>query len=168
MEKLIKQEEYLSFKDKGIDVNACEIDYKTISVCCDDLSLYRKAFRVKIRSLIKQNDRVVLKEYVQAFYSLAQFVRYIYGFHSCNEQVQPWQERVALKLQKGFDINKTQLYTQEFWLVYKSVDVYIECFKNQYKEINLDVDTQSLDCIQDSKPFLNLKDRAHFDKCFTQ
>ena len=67
--KAVKPEKYLYLQENGIDIDVCVIDYKVISIRCQDLSLYRKAFRVKIRTLIKQNDMPALKRYINAFYT---------------------------------------------------------------------------------------------------
>lgn len=162
----VKPEQHLYLQEHGIDINTCEIDYKVISVGCEDLSLYRKAFRVKIRSLIKKGDMTELKRYVNQFYTLAQFVRYLYGFHSCASPVQTWQEELALDLQTRFKESRVQVYTPGSWINYKSVKDYTKSFKKQYTDLPLDENLETPHCIQDAKPFLNPKDKAHFDKCF--
>ena len=164
-EEPLKPESYLYLKENGIDIDACDIDYKKISVRCEDLSLYRKAFRVKIRALIKQDDIVALRRYVNQFYALAQFVQYLYGFHSCASTVEPWQEELAFRLQTKFSESNAQVYTSNSWIRYKSVEEYTELLKNKYKNSNLGDKVEISKFIQDEKPFLNLKDRAHFEKC---
>jgi len=163
----VKPEKYLYLQDNGIDIDACKIDYKMISVRCEDLSLYRKAFRVKIRSLIKKGDAVVLKQYVNQFYTLAQFVQYLYGFHSCASTVEGWQEELACHLQRQFVVGDVMAYKPGSWLSYACADDYKDTFKKQYMMLSSDANIETLDCVQDEKPFLNLKDRSHFDRCFT-
>ncbi|HIC43516.1 MAG TPA: hypothetical protein EYO73_04240 [Sulfurimonas sp.] len=160
MPKTLPSEYYLSLKEKGIDINTCELDFKKMSVSCEDLILYRKALRVKIRSLIKLDDVNELKHYVNALYSLACFSKYLYGFHSCCSKVNGWQEELSHKLQIDFDEDKLKVYTPGLWISYKETS-YRKDIGLKYN-IELDLDT----CIQDKKPFLNLKDKAHFDKCF--
>lgn len=160
----LKPEQYLYFQDNGIDIDACKIDYKMISVRCEDLSLYRKAFRVKIRSLIKIGDMLALKRYVDKFYALAYFVRYLYGFHSCASSVKAWQETLAYDLQKKFIVSKTPVYTSASWIEYKSAYDYKAFYKQAYKNLSFGDESEKLDCVQDEKPFLNPKDKAHFNK----
>jgi len=164
-EEPLTPEAYLYLKEDGIDIDTCEVDYQKISVRCEDISRYRKAFRVKIRALIKLDDMIALKRYVNQFYSLAQFVQYLYGFHSCSSSVETWQEELARHLQTKFEQSATQTYRLESWLNYKSIEDYTKLFKNEYKA--LDENLEHLRCIQDAKPFLNLKDKAHFEKCYT-
>ncbi|MDH5464761.1 MAG: hypothetical protein OEW60_03970, partial [Thiovulaceae bacterium] len=158
-----KTEEYLLLKGKGIDIDACKINFKELSVRCEDLSLFRKALRVKIRALIKLDDRNQLRSYANALYRLAQFSRYLYGFHSCNSEVSFWQEELAVYLQTRFDESKVVFYEGNTWLVYKNVDSYCSFYKAVYRVHLSKTDTVS-PCIQDAKPFLNLKDKSHFDK----
>ena len=148
--QVLKAEEYLFLKQEGIDIDACKIDFKKLSVSCIDLSLYRKAFRVKIRALIKLGEREALKEYINALYALAYFAKYLYGFHSCSSSVQDWQEERAVSLQASFDENKIKIYTGKTWLTYTSTE---------YNPLDTSLG------IHDEKPFLNLKDKAHFDAC---
>jgi len=144
--KILKTEEYLCLKDKGIDIKACLIDFALISVSCEDLSLYRKALRVKIRALMKLDDVHKLKCYMNALYTLALFAKYLYGFHSCTStQLYKDQEEGALRLQGDFDASKVENYDGKSWITYE---------------------TSVLDT-QDQKPFLSLKDKAHFEKYFT-
>jgi len=158
-------EMYLYLQEDGIDIDACKVDYKVLSVRCEDLSLYKKAFRVKIRALIKQNSMTELKAYVNEFYTLAHFVRYLYGFNSCASEVEPWQETLAYDLQTKFVESKAPAYTSGSWIEYKRVSEYKELFTQAYKNLSLLEAVQDLDCVQDEKPFLNPKDKAHFDKC---
>ena len=157
----VKAETYLFLKEKGIDIDACEIDFKILSVSCEDLCLYRKALRVKIRALIKLDDIVELKGYVNALYGLAYFAKYLYGFHSCASGVQKWQEELALYLQAGFDESRVEAYDGKTWITYTEVD-YAKQYKDLFHNASLDTSIYT----QDTKPFLNLKDKAHFDKCF--
>jgi hypothetical protein len=160
---MLRPEEYVVLKDRGIDVDACKLNFREVSVACEDLSLYRKALRVKIRALIKSDDKDELRSYVDLLYSLAQFARYLYGFHSCNSRIEIWQEKLARSLQGSFDESRLRPYDGQSWLSYQDVDAYSAFFKCQYKERFGDLDTGL--CIQDEKPFLNPKDKAHFDKC---
>ena len=162
----LKPEEYLVFQDKGIDIDACHLDYKLLSVHCKDLSLYRKAFRVKIRALIKSGDVKKLKTYVNAFYTLAKFVKYLYGNHSCACEVEPWQEDLANHLKTRFENDDTGVYEQGSWIEYEDVQVYEKYFREEYAQLGIDSHLDTSKCIQDSKPFLNQKDKAHFNKCF--
>lgn len=167
-EEPVKPEKYLYLQENGIDIDACKIDYKMISVRCEDLSLYRKAFRVKIRALIKQGDSASLKRYVDQFYTLAQFVQYLYGFHSCASPVEAWQEELASYLQTQFEENNVQVYRDGSWISYGSVEDYSKSFKKQYEELPFGQKLETSACVQDAKPFINLKDKAHFakDKAF--
>ncbi len=164
--KAVKPEKYLYLQENGIDIDACVIDYKLISVRCQDLSLYRKAFRVKIRTLIKQNDMPALKPYIDAFYTFAQFSQYLYGFHSCAGVVESWQEQLAYYLQTGFDESRVLVYEPGSWIKYKSVNDYEKSFKKRYQKFSPDENSEILPFIQDAKPFLNQKDQSHFDKYF--
>jgi len=162
---LLKPEEYLVFKDKGIDIAACEIDFKILCVRCEDLSLYRKAFRVKIRALLKVGDINKLKDYVNALYSLASFAKYLYGFHSCASNVEPWQEELALYLQVNFDKSRVEAYNGNTWITYTGMG-YVQALTKKYKDLTHSAKLDTSVCVQDTKPFLNLKDKAHFEKCF--
>jgi len=161
----LKPKEYLFLKEKGIDINACNINFKIISVRCEDLNLYKKAFRVKIRALIKEGNLVDLKRYVNAFYTLAYFVRFLYGFHSCSNSVEAWQEELAFYLQTKFEESRVKGYDKSSWIIYKSDKTYEEHFKMKYKELSFNTKSTMRQFIQDNKPFLNLKDKAHFTKC---
>lgn len=162
----VKPEKYLYLQENGIDIDACMIDYRMISVRCEDLSLYRKAFRVKIRTLIKNDDMLGLKRYIDNFYTYAQFVQYLYGFHSCACAVERWQEELAYYLQTKFVESNALVYKPGDWISYKSIDDYENYFRNHYKEFSKDVNIETLPFVQDAKPFLNPKDRAHFDVYF--
>ena len=162
--KVLKQEEYLCLKEKGFDLKKCSFDYSLISVKCEDLSLYKKAFRVKIRALLKTNDIKGLRTYVNAFYTLAQFARYLYGFHSCADSVASWQETLAYELQQTFVVNSSDFYKQGTWLKYKDTKSYRQLFTEKYNALNLYEKVDEKLCIQDEKPFLNEKDKAHFTK----
>jgi len=161
----LRPEDYLVLKDVGIDIEACKINFKELSVVCEDLSLYRKALRVKIRALIKLDDKNELRPYVNALYGLAQFARYLYGFHSCNSRVEICQEKLATCLQESFDESRVLPYDGKAWLSYKNIDEYSSSFKCQYKEFLGDSNKEVGLFVQDAKPFLNLKDKAHFQKC---
>jgi len=157
---------YLFLQENGIDIDACVIDYKLISVRCQDLSLYRKAFRVKIRTMIKNNDTHALKPYIDAFYTFTQFAQYLYGFHSCGSEVEEWQEQLAYYLQTRFDESSALECTKDSLIKYASVNEYEKSFKELYQKFAPDVDSESLPFVQDAKPFLNQKDQSHFDKFF--
>ena len=164
--KAVKPERYLYLQENGIDIDACAIDYKLISVRCQDLSLYRKAFRVKIRTLIKHNDIPSLKRYIDAFYAFAQFVKYLYGFHSCGSVVEEWQEQLAYYLQTRFEESKTLECKSGSSIKYANVNEYEKSFKKLYQKFAPDVDSGTLTFVQDAKPFLNQKDQSHFHKFF--
>ena len=158
-------EDYLVLKEQGIDIEACRINFKELSVVCEDLSLYRKALRVKIRALIKLGDKNTLRSCVNALYGLAQFAQYLYGFHSCNSSVDRFQIELALSLQASFDENSVVPYDGKDWLSYKTVDEYSATFKDKYKIFLDETSRNPILFVQDAKPFLNLKDKAHFEKC---
>ena len=162
----MRPEDYLVLKEKGIDIEACRINFKELSVVCEDLSLYRKALRVKIRALIKLGDKNALKPYVDVLYGLAQFARYLYGFHSCNSSVDRFQIELALSLQSSFDGNSVLPYDGKGWLSYKNIDEYCASFKDRCEKFLGETSGRPILCVQDEKPFLNLKDKAHFEKCF--
>jgi len=164
--KAVKPKVYLFLQENGIDIDACVIDYKLISVRCQDLSLYRKAFRVKIRTMIKNNDTPDLKRYIDAFYSFAQFSQYLYGFHSCGSEVEEWQEQLAYFLQTRFDASSALECNKYSMISYSSVEEYEKFFKTLYQKFAPDVDSATLTFVQDAKPFLNQKDQSHFDKFF--
>ena len=164
--KAVKPKVYLFLQENGIDIDACVIDYKLISVRCQDLSLYKKAFRVKIRTMIKNNDTPDLKRYIDAFYSFAQFSQYLYGFHSCGSVVEEWQEQLAYYLQTSFEESQTLECKSGSLLKYGSVEEYEKSFKELYQKFAPDVDSKILPFTQDEKPFLNQKDKSHFDKFF--
>ncbi len=139
---------YLVLSEEGIDIDTCEIDFSRLSVACQDLSRYRKALRVKIRAILKHNDLQALQRYADALFSLALFAKYLYGFHSCSSDVELWQQQDAKSLQKSFDITNCTLYDGTNWLSY---------------EHSAELSSRG---IQDHKPFLTLKDKAHFDRLF--
>ncbi len=156
---------FIHLKEEDFNIETCEIDFLSISVRYSDLSRYRKAFRVKIRTLIKTADAYNLVKCIEKFYDFAGFVRYLYGYHSCANDVEPWQEQVALFLQKEFVV-KNLKYKIGTHLKYEHVDFYEEHFKTQYKLINPKCDVQTQKFIQDGKSFLNLKDYTHFKKWY--
>jgi len=135
-------------------------------VRCQDLSLYRKAFRVKIRTMIKNNDTHALKPYIDAFYTFAQFSQYLYGFHSCASFVEDWQEQLAFYLQTRFEESSALGCKSGSLLKYASVNEYEKSFKELYQKFAPDVESATLTFVQDAKPFLNQKDQSHFDKFF--
>lgn len=154
--------QFLHLKEQGFSIDECRIDFASISVRCSDLARYRKAFRVRIRTLIKTADAAALTVCIDRFYRFAQFVQNIYGFHSCSDSVETWQEQVAQSLQKHCDIEYSE-YEKESWLTYEKTEVYKQRFQAQYKKLSGLADTRTLPFIQDGKPFLTLKDRAHFE-----
>lgn len=155
---------FINLSEVGFDIALCEVDFRTISVRCSDLVRYRKAFRVKIRELMKLDDRNNLSKYIEKFYILASLFQYMYGYHSGASQVEFWQEEVALSLQKTFH-PKDFRYKNGARLQYENSKFYEDYLKKQYSQINPTSNVQLLKCIQDGKPFLNLKDYAHFEKC---
>ncbi|MDF1881281.1 hypothetical protein JHD50_08200 [Sulfurimonas sp. MAG313] len=159
--KILKTQEYLMLQEKGIDINACEIDFKLLSVSCEDLSLYRKALRVKIRALLKEENIINLQGYIRLLYTLGHFSSYLYGFHSCSSLLESWQEELALFLQTKFDVNRVSEYDASAWIRYKSIEDYKKYFTKSYEEFSKT--SQPSAFIQDAKPFLNLKDKVHFD-----
>lgn len=120
---------------------------------------------MKIRALIKEGNFVDLKRYVNAFYTLAYFVRFLYGFHSCSISVEAWQEELAFSLQTKFEESRVKGYDKSSWITYKSDKTYEEHFKMAYNALSFHTRSKMRQFIQDNKPFLNLKDKAHFTKC---
>jgi hypothetical protein len=150
---------HLLLSERGIDIPSCHLDVQQISVRCDDLSRYRKALRVKIRALLKTKEYVLLQGYIDMLYRLALFTQYIYGYHSCNTPVSLWQEELATQLQKECN-NMLEGYTGNTWLQYDAQMSQVDIFdKAQVHHIEIDEAF-----IQDHKPFLNPKDKTHFDK----
>lgn len=156
---------FINLSEVGFDIEQCKIDFSSISVRCGDLARYRKAFRVKIRTLMKLSDTENLVKYMEKFYEFAIFVQYLYGYHSCAGDVELWQEEVAVSLQKMFKI-KNSSCINEPELKYESINLYEAYFKKQFKRIHPKCNTKTLSFIQDEKSFLNLKDYAHFKKCY--
>ena len=76
-----------------------------------------------------------------------------------------WQEELASYLQTKFVESDASVYNKEFWLTYESTNSYCDTFKKQYSILVSLENEVALECIQDGKPFLNLKDKAHFEKC---
>jgi hypothetical protein len=149
--------------EPGFNIERCCVDYKSVSVRCSDIVRYKKAFRVKIRRLIKRGDIAALSHCIDTFFCFATFVEYLYGHHSCAIDVEPWQEETALSLQQMFS-EKEVLYTKGTRLVYAPVHVYERDFKRQYSTIFANMN--SLMFVQDTKPFLTLKDYAHFERWY--
>jgi len=142
-----------------------EIDFKILSVSCSDLTLYKKAFRVQIRALMKEDNEVALKKCMNTFYKLACFVRSMYGFHSCAIPVLPWQEVLAKKLQVDFEINDAKNYNINAWIEYTEIDD-IAHFEKKYKSLFPKGSKPLPLGVQDNKVFLTLKDKSHFEKVF--
>lgn len=155
-------ETYLSLVEEGIDIPHCRLNLHEISIRCADLSRYRKALRVKIRTLLKIEDYDSLEGYINMLFALGNFAKSCYGYHSCNSPVSSWQEELAGILQKAFDPTSIQAYTRDIWIEYdpQSSDRYIQ------QQASLLMASHSADetCVQDSKPFLTQKDRSHFNK----
>ncbi|MCJ7764951.1 MAG: hypothetical protein MUP09_03320 [Thiovulaceae bacterium] len=158
-------ENFDHLKEGGFSIDECHIDLATVSVRCSDITRYKKALRVKIRRLIKEADAAALAECIDAFYRFAIFVEYLYGDHSCATQVQLWQEQVALSLQKKFS-DEGLNYSKGNRLKYAQTSVYEERFKAHYRSISTNSDTDTVAFIQDRKPFLTLKDYAHFERWY--
>lgn len=81
---------FLHLKEPGIEIDDCHLDLTEISINCSDITRYKKSFRVKIRTLIKESDSDSLKKCFDKFYSLADLTHELYGLHSCNEEVGHW------------------------------------------------------------------------------
>ncbi len=152
-------------KEPGFSIDECHIDLATISVRCSDITRYKKAFRVKIRRLIKEADTAALVDCIDAFYRFASFVEYLYGYHSCTTEVKQWQEQVALSLQKKFSGEGLD-YGKGDRLKYAESVVYEARCKAYYSAAHPNNDTDRLTFIQDRKPFLTLKDYAHFERWY--
>lgn len=155
--------DFINLCEVGFNISTCKVDFLTISVKCCDLARFKKAFRVKIRELIKTKEINDLDKYINRFYNLAIFVEYIYGHHSCASKVEFWQEELALSLQKTFQDEKSK-YKKGIHIKYNNLNFYEEFFRKQNNEINPKKDTKNLKFIQNEKPFLNLKDYSHFEK----
>jgi hypothetical protein len=153
-------ENHLLLSECGIDIPSCHLDVYQISIRCDDLSRYRKALRVKIRALLKTKEYDLLQGYIDMLYRLALFSQYIYGYHSCTTPVSLWQEQLAIQLQKMCDNSLLGTYAGDTWLQYDTQVLQSDIFdKAQVHHIEMDEAF-----IQDHKPFLNPKDKSHFDK----
>jgi len=152
-----------NLKEKGFDIESCFLDLQQISIECYDLARYKKAFRVKIRTLIKKDEILKLQLCIKQLYAFAQFVKYIYGYHSCAVPVSKWQATLAKKLQKK-TLPVFEVYCKDSWISYETTARYESHFKLQHKKlIGLDA---PLEYVQDQKPFLTLKDKAHFEKFY--
>lgn len=154
-----------NLKEHGFDSERCYIDLEKISITCKDLARYKKALRVKIRALMKTKERESLQECIEQFYTLAQFVRYLYGFHSCAVDVLSWQEQVALALQKEMAW-ELKPYVNGEWIAYESPQIYEQRLRSYYQEVTGSEVMDTLQCVQDAKPFLTLKDKAHFERWY--
>jgi hypothetical protein len=157
--------QFLHLKEHGFSIDDCFINFSSISVRCSDLSRYRKAFRVKIRALIKTADVNALAVCIDGFYRFAQFVQDLYGFHSCSSSVEMWQEQAAQSLQKHCDKDYAG-YARGSWINYGETDEYKQRFQAEYKQFSGLANTRKLNFIQDGKAFLTLKDRAHFERWY--
>jgi len=156
---------FVHLKEQGFCIDECYIDFALISVRCSDLARYRKAFRVRIRALMKAANADALGVCIDRFYRFAQFVQDIYGFHSCGVSVETWQEQVAQSLQKHSD-KEYAGYEKGSWLTYEKTDAYRQRLQARYQRLFDPIDIRALHFIQDEKPFLTLKDRAHFDRWY--
>ncbi len=155
---------FLHLKEPGIDIDSCHLELTEISINCSNITRYRKAFRVKIRTLIKESDSDSLKECFDKFYSLAEFTHALYGHHSCDEEVGYWQKKVALSLQKEYkQVSSSHVLGKR--VEYKDVDLYEEYFKRRYK-ILYPLAKEPITFIQDKRPFLTLKDYAHLERWY--
>jgi hypothetical protein len=166
-DKQSETEDFEHLEETGFSIDKCYIDPAMISVRCSDITRYKKAFRVKIRRLIKEADTAALADYIDAFYRFASFAEYLYGYHSCATEVQLWQEKVALFLQKKFSHTGLE-YKKGNQLKYTQTSLYEAKFKAYYRGISPNIDTESIPFIQDAKPFLTLKDYAHFERWYEE
>lgn len=166
-DKPLAPETFDHLKEPGFSIDECRIDLATISVRCSDITRYKKAFRVKIRRLIKEADRAALSDCIDTFYRFALFSEYLYGYHSCATEVNQWQEQTALSLQKKFS-DEGLNYAKGDRLQYAERGVYEARFKAYYRDVYPNTDTDRLTFVQDTKPFLTLKDYAHFERWYDE
>lgn len=158
-------ERFVHLKEPGFDIDSCHIDFASISIGCEDLTRYRKAFRVKIRALIKVADTVALTTCIDNFYRLAQFVRHLYGYHSCDTAVEKWQEQIALSRQKILS-DVFPGYKKGSWLTYEKRALYQSVFEAEYLRSTPADAIEIRTCVQDGRAFLNPKDQAHFERWY--
>ncbi|MBU1643382.1 hypothetical protein KKE54_08475 [bacterium] len=166
-DKQSELENFEHLEEAGFSIDKCYIDPTMISVRCSDITRYKKAFRVKIRRLIKVADIAALADCIDAFYRFASFAEYVYGYHSCATEVPLWQEKVAHSLQKKFTDTGLN-YKKGNQLKYAQTSVYEVQFKAYYRGISPNMDTEGIPFIQDEKPFLTLKDYAHFGRWYEE
>lgn len=107
---------------------------------------------------MKTAETEALNQCMERFYAFAQFVRYLYGFHSCAVPVAPWQVAVAKKLQVSMTLSFTP-YRRGEWVTYEPCVAHEERLR-----AFADPSAANEAFIQDEKPFLTLKDKAHFEK----
>ena len=157
-------ENYQTLAEEGFDIEQCFLDFKTISIACEDITRYKKAFRVKIRGLIKEGKSASLSECIDNFYRFALFVEYLYGDHSCATGVSPWQAETARSLQKQY--SDAGHYRRGERMEYAAQSSYEKHFREHFALLDTDNDKSSSEFIQDNKPFLTLKDYAHFERWF--
>lgn len=160
-----KVEDYSILSEPGFGIEQCVLDCKAISVRCEDITRYKKAFRVKIRGLIKAGKSAALSGCIENFYRFATFVEYLYGHHSCAAEVSPWQEETARFLQKKYSETPGH-YRKGERIVYASKGAYEKQLREQYALLTSETDENALELVQDNKPFLTLKDYAHFERWY--
>ncbi len=156
-------EDYQALAEQGFDIEQCFFDCKTISIRCEDITRYKKAFRVKIRGLIKEGNSAALSACINNFYRFAMFVEYLYGHHSCAVGVSPWQEKTARFLQKQYS-DILGHYSRGERIDYAPQSSYEKHFRAHFALLGVEKDKSSFEFIQDNKPFLTLKDYAHFER----
>lgn len=100
---------------------------------------------------------------IENFYRFATFVEYLYGDHSCATEISPWQEETARFLQKKYS-EAPEHYRRGERIVYAPQSTYEKHFREQYALLNPETEKSALELIQDNKPFLTLKDYAHFER----
>ncbi len=160
---LHKVEDFSTLAEPGFDIEQCFLDCTRISIRCEDIRRYKKAFRVRIRGLIKTNNRVALSACIDNFYRFATFIEYLYGHHSCATGVSSWQEETARFMQKKYrDI--PMHFSRGEQIVYAPRSAYEKHFREQYALLSAEKENSAFECMQDNKPFLTLKDYAHFER----
>lgn len=156
-------EDYSTLVEPGFDIEQCFLDFKTISIRCEDITRYKKAFRVRIRGLIKAGNSAALSACIENFYRFAMFAEYLYGHHSCAIEVAPWQEETARFLQKKYS-EVPEHYRRGKRIAYALQGAYEKHFREQYALLSGEKENSTLALVQDNKPFLTLKDYAHFER----
>lgn len=156
-------EAFLELKAPGFDIISCHMHLAHLSIRCEELVLYRKALRVKIRMLIKEGKSEALDACMDTLFRLAQFVRHLYGHHSCDSAVAPWQEQVARSLQKELDTPFSD-YKRGSWLEYERLEKYAREHREKYFSLGRQHEDQEIESIQDGHSFLNPKDRTHLER----